>query len=118
MTYNTVSVTVAASKSPADAEPAEGNILAAPDGVMWPDTSGNPIVPDVVHAYLQNGTCTFSLVASDNFAAGVLGWSFIINIRGLPTVNVANVPVNFSSGASQNLWTILSAAGWTPIGQP
>lgn len=118
MTYNVVNVTVAADNSPADATTAEGNVVAVPSGVEWPDTSGNPIVPMVVHGTLLAGTCTLALVASDNFAAGVLNWDFIINIRGLPTVNVASVPVNFASGATQNVWTILQAAGWTPVTQP
>ena len=118
MTVNVVNVTVAADNSPADLATAEGNAVAVPSGVEWPDTSGNPIVPMVVHGYLVNGTCTLQLVASDNFSAGVLTWDFIINIRGLPTVNVPGVAVNFASGATQNVWTILSAAGWTPPPQP
>ena len=60
------------------------------------------------------GECQIALVASDNYAAGVLAWDLIINIRGLPTVNVSDVTVNFSNGATQNVWTILAAAGWTP----
>ena len=57
-------------------------------------------------------------IASDNFAAGVLTWDVIINVRGLPTVNMAAVPINFALGANQNIWTILSAAGWAPIVTP
>ena len=118
MTVNTVNVVVAADVSPADLATAEGNALAVPSGTEWPDTSNNPIVPMVVHGTLVSGTCTLQLVASDNFSAGVLTWDFIINIRGLPTVNVASVPVNFASGATQNVWTILTAAGWKPVSQP
>lgn len=120
MTTNVVTVTVAASNSPADQAAAEGNVVAVPDGAQWPDANNNPVVPMVVHGYLGDGTsqaagaCEIELVASDNFGAGVLTWDFIINIRGFPTVNVQSVPVNFSSGASQNIWTILAAAGWTP----
>lgn len=115
---NVVSVTVTADVSPADTATAEGNVVAVPSGNMWPDTSNNPIVPMVVHGILASGTCTLSLVASDNFTAGVLNWDFIINIRGLPTINVARVPVNFASGATQSIWPILQAAGWTPVSQP
>jgi len=124
VTLNVVNVVVAADPSPVDIQASggsafpEGNVLAVPSGVMWPDTSSNPIVPMVVHGALQSGTCTIGLVASDNFGAGVLTWDFIINIRGLPTVNVPAVPVNFASGATQNVWTILTAAGWTPTQQP
>jgi hypothetical protein len=124
---NIVNVTVAADVSPADPSNvhAEGNVVAVPSGVMWPDTNNVPIVPMVVHGTLGDGLngatageCIIQLVASDNFAAGVLNWDIIINIRGLPTVNVASVPVNFASGANQSVWSILSAAGWSPVSQP
>jgi hypothetical protein len=120
MSLNVVNVTVAADNSPADQAGtyAEGNVVAVPAGTEWPDTSGNAIVPAVVHGFLVNGTCTIELVASDNFGAGVLLWDFIINIRGMPTVNVSDAAVNFSSGANQNVWTILAAAGWTPPPSP
>lgn len=125
MTYNVVSVTVGASTSPVDIAKAEGNVVAVPAGTQWPDTSNDPIIPAVVHGTLgdglngaQPGECILQLVASDNFAAGVLAWDFIINLRGFPTVSVSDVPVNFSSGASQNVWTILAAAGWTPPSMP
>lgn len=127
MSVNIVNVTVAADVSPADPSNvfAEGNVVAVPSGTEWPDTSNNPIVPMVVHGTLGDGLngavpgqCIIKLVASDSFAAGVLNWDFIINIRQLPTVNFANVPVNFANGANQNVWTILSAAGWTPAPQP
>lgn len=118
MSANVVNVTFAVDNSPADLVTAEGNVLAVPSGVMWPDASTDPIVPMVVHAQLVSGTCTLVLVASDNFASGVLTWDFIVNIRGLPTVNVPGVAVNFASGANQNGWSVLSAAGWVPIAQP
>lgn len=118
MTVNVVNVIVAADSSPADLATAEGNAIAVPSGTEWPDTNDNPIVPMVVHGTLTNGTCTLVLVASDNFGAGVLNWDFIINLRGLPTVNVPGVPVNFSNGATQSVWDILTAAGWTPATQP
>jgi hypothetical protein len=114
MTVNVVSVVVAADSSPADAAPAEGHVVAIPTGVQWPDTSNNPIVPMVVQGTLANGTVTLQLVASDNFAPGVLTWTFNINIRGLKTVTASDVPVNFSLGATQNVWPILAAAGWNP----
>ena len=114
MAINTVNVVVAADASPVDPTFAEGNAIAVPDGLQWPDPGNNPIVPMVVKGTLQNGTTTLVLAASDSFAANVLTWDFIINIRGLPTVNVPNVPVNFANGATQSVWTILSAAGWLP----
>lgn len=124
MTANMVSVTLVADASPADAAPAEGNIVAVPSGTMWPDASGNPIVPMVVNGTLGDsslntpGACAIDLVASDNYAAGVLSWDFVINIRGLSTINVSGVAVNFASGGTQNIWTILAAAGWSPVSAP
>lgn len=126
MTYNVVNVTVAADPSPVDLSPAEGNVVAVPNGTLWPDTNANPIVPMVVHGTLGDGlngapaggsSCIIELVASDNFSAGVLNWDFLINIRELPTINVSGVPVNFASGANQNVWAILATAGWTPGSQ-
>jgi hypothetical protein len=125
MSLNVVNVTIAADNSPADVAVAEGNVVAIPSGTEWPDTNNNPIVPMVVHGTLGDGLngatageCIIKLVASDNFSAGVLTWDIIVNIRGMPTVNVASVPVNFTSGANQNVWAILSAAGWSPVSQP
>ena len=125
MTVNTVNVVVAADNSPADLATAEGNVVAVPSGTQWPDTNNVPIVPMVVHGTLGDrlnggtaGQAIIVLVASDNFTAGVLNWDIIVNIRGLPTVNVPGVPVNFANGATQSVWTILTAAGWTPTTQP
>lgn len=120
MPLNVVTVTVAADSAPNDPTSAEGNVIVIPDGDRWPDISGNPIVPMVVHATLNDGSsvtpgaCKVVLVASDNFNVGVLTWDFVINIRGFPTVKALDIPVNFAQGASQSIWTILSAAGWTP----
>lgn len=118
MSLNVVNVVVAADGSPADVTPsglvsAQGYVIASPDGVQWPDSNNEPIVPMVQHGNLINGTCTVQLVASDNFSAGVLTWDFIINLRGFPTVNFTGAPVNFSGGATQSVWSILAAAGWT-----
>jgi hypothetical protein len=116
MSFQTVDVTVAADTSGSSF--AEGNVVAIPAGTMWPDTNNVPIVPMVVHGTLANGTCTITLVASDNFTAGVLAWDLIINIRGMPTVNVPGCVVNHADGATQSVWGILTAAGWTPLERP
>lgn len=121
---NLVSVTITADPSPADTDIhgaqvyPEGNYVFTPSGAMWPDPSQNPVIPMVLHGVLVNGTASASLAASDNFSAGVLTWNAIINIRGLPTINVAGFPVNFSNGASQSVWPLLAAAGWAPTSQP
>lgn len=55
-----------------------------------------------------------SLLASDNFGAGELYYNIKILVQGLATINAQDIPVNFALGASQGLFTILEAAGWTP----
>jgi hypothetical protein len=55
-----------------------------------------------------------SLLASDNFAAGELTWNFKIVVQGITDIVVADVPVNFASGATQGLFGVLEAAGWSP----
>lgn len=119
MSFLTVAVTVAADTfSPDPNTYAEGNVVAVPSGTMWPDANDLPIVPMVVHGNLELGTCTLQLVASDNFATGVLRWDLIVNIRGMPTVNQPGCVINFADGATQSVWDILSAAGWSPITRP
>ncbi len=116
MALNTVTVTVAAQVSPADTgDYAEGNFVFSPNGTMWPTSAGQlPIVPQMQHGTLVNGTASVVLVASDNFAVNVLNWDVIINIRSLPTVNVAALPILFATGATQSIWDILIANGWAP----
>lgn len=119
MTYNLVTVVVAAQSSPIDAVPPEGRFVFSPNGVMWPGTLGSlPIIPDIQQGTLTLGTASVQLVASDNFALGVLYWDVIINIRGLPTVNASAITVNYATGASQSIWDILSAAGYSLVYQP
>lgn len=123
---NVVNVTVQVDGSPADPAAPEGNYVFTPSGVMWPDMSEDPIVPMVVHGQMTpnptasppNCSATVEIVSSDSFAAGVLTWDVIINVRGLPTVNASQVPINYSSGASQNIWEILESAGWAPPTEP
>jgi hypothetical protein len=54
------------------------------------------------------------LLASDNFGANEMNWSFKVIIQGAPNVIASNIPVNYALGASQGLFAILEAAGWTP----
>jgi hypothetical protein len=116
---NVVTVTVAVSDSPVDAVSAEGHYVFVPNGTQWPATIGAfPIVPMIQRGTLVLGTSSVQLVASDNFAAYVLSWDVIINVRGIPTINVPALPVLFASGATQSIWDILQANGWIPINQP
>lgn len=55
-----------------------------------------------------------SLLASDNFAAGELTWNFNIKVQGITDILVSDVPVNFANGATQGLFGVLEAAGWSP----
>jgi hypothetical protein len=114
MTLNVVTVSVGAAGSPGDASLPEGNMVCVPSGLQWPAAGDLPIVPMVVTATLALGTATAALVASDNFAAGVLTWNVIINIRGLPTIHASDLAVNFAVGPTQNIFDILQLNGWTP----
>lgn len=119
MTTNLVTVTVAATASPADVTSIEGNFVFVPNGYLYPLAPGTlPIIPMIQKGTLTNGTASVQLVASDNFAAQVLNWDVIINIRGLPTINEADLPILYASGASQSIWDILLANGWLPVQQP
>jgi len=119
MALNLVNVTVSAIGSPIDATEPEGNYTFVPSGTQWPSTDGvSAVVPAVIHGQFaaNTDTATVQLVASDNFSQGVLTWNVLINIRGLPTINVRDVPVNYADGASQNIFTILTNnAGWIPV---
>ncbi len=57
-----------------------------------------------------------ALLASDNFAVGLLTWNIKIIVQGVANIQQADVPINFASGATQGLFTILTAAGWNPTG--
>ena len=116
---NLVTVTVAAQGSPADTEAPEGNFVFVPNGTQWPGTPGSvPIDPRIQQGTLSNGTASVQLVASDNFAAGVLNWDIVINIRGMETVHASGVAINYATGPAQSVWDILAAAGWVPVSQP
>lgn len=94
----------------------EGNYLFIAGGTLLDDTNLAIVTPVVRGYLLPGGTGILSavLLASDNFGAGELLWSSFIQIQGLPPINVNDFAVNFAIGASQNLFTILRSAGWTP----
>jgi hypothetical protein len=57
-----------------------------------------------------------SLLASDNFgstAPWILSYNVKIVVQGMETISVDNVPILYSNGASQSIFTLLEAAGWT-----
>lgn len=80
------------------------------------DSSDVAIVTPVLVGVLVAGQLTASVLASDSagFADGALNWHVLVEVQGLANIDVENVPINFSNGASQNLLTVLTAAGWTP----
>lgn len=100
---------------------AEGNFLFDADGDLVQDPS-TAIVTPVVRGSLDSQGRLWdgktqgsgvSLLASDNFLDGQLTWHILLRIQGWGTADVADVPVNFTLGASQGIFGVLEAAGWS-----
>jgi hypothetical protein len=53
-----------------------------------------------------------SLLASSNFAVGYLTWNVYVQVRGEPVIEVNDVVVDYTLGATQGLFSILETAGW------
>lgn len=93
---------------------AEGTFLFAAVGTLM-DSSDLAIVTPVVQDVLDlNGNLSATLLASDNYAPGSLNWSCFVSVRGVSQIHVIGFPVDYALGASQNLYQILAAVGWTP----
>jgi hypothetical protein len=110
MTANLVTLTEAfGSGVPAD-------WLFVAGGTLADDTGAAIVTPIIRGNNMPGGTgiLSASLLASDNFSAGQLLWTCFIRVQGLPFIEVHSFPVNFSLGASQVLYTVLKASGWTP----
>lgn len=119
MSLNLVTVTIAVQGSPTDTSQPEGNFVCSPNGLLWPGTPGSlPITPEIQQGFLVLGTASVQLVASDNFAVGVLNWDVIINIRGLPTIHAIALVINYATGSSQSIWDILNSNGYSFTIQP
>ena len=58
------------------------------------------------------------LLASDNFAEGEFLWNFKVVLQGAANIISSNVQINYALGATQGLFSILEAAGWTPTVPP
>jgi hypothetical protein len=106
---NSVTVTAAFGSS------AQGNYLFAATGTLMSDANVAIVTPVLSGVLDSSGNMSVSLLASDNFSPGELTWNCFITVRGLSDVNVQGFAVNFSLGASQNLFTILKASGWNPL---
>lgn len=80
------------------------------------DSLGSLSVPAGGAGSTGNGAAGtgISLLASDNFALGELTWNFKIVVQGITDIVVSDVPVNFVNGATQGLFGVLEAAGWSP----
>lgn len=93
---------------------AQGYYLFAATGTLM-DSTDIAIVTPVVQGTLDtSGNLSAVLLASDNFAPGALTWSCYVTVKGLSTIHVVDFTVAYGQGASQTLFAILSAAGWTP----
>ena len=94
---------------------AEGNFLFVATGTLVSDANAGIILPVVNGVLDSSGNLSASLVASDNYGLGELTWNVFITVRGMSPIEVYDVVINFSAGASQNLFAILEANGWTPL---
>lgn len=115
-------VTVTASL-PADptTDPAtfpQGHYELVPTGMAYDADQHVMIVPVMKQGKFTDGAISVPLVASDNFAAGVLTWDVHVELRGVENIDVPQVSINYTDGASQDLFTILSSAGWVPPSKP
>lgn len=86
-------------------------------GTLVDDTNLAIVTPVVRGSTMVGGTglLSASLLASDNFGTGELLWTCFIRVQGLPEIEWHDFNVNFANGASQSLYTVLKAAGWTPV---
>jgi hypothetical protein len=93
----------------------EGNFLFAAQGTYM-DSASLAVVTPVVSGQLDpTGLLTASILASDNYPDGCLLWYIHVTVGNFPNIEAPNVPVNFSNGASQGLFGILTSIGYNFI---
>lgn len=92
----------------------QGWYLFAATGTLMDDQNLAIVTPVIQGNLDSSGNLSVALLASDNFSAGELTWSCFIEVKGQTLVRVQDFPVYFALGASQRLYTVLAAAGWTP----
>ena len=119
-------VTVNATLQTSYGDPGQGHWLFAATGTLMSATYVAIVAPVIDGSLDSNGQLQYTnpdtavvsegvpLLASDNFAAGDLLWNFFGSFSGMAAIHVTNMIVNFAGGASQNLFAILAANGWTP----
>jgi len=105
---NTVTVTASFGAS------AQGSFLFAATGSLVSDSNVAIVTPTINGRLDSSGNLTAVLLASDNFGLHELTWNCFISVKGMSDIFVQGFAVNFALGASQNLFTILEASGWTP----
>jgi len=84
------------------------------------DSQGALSMPTGSIGTVSPGTANtgLNILASDSFPAGDLLWNIKLQVQGVPDIIANNVAVNFAAGATQGLFDILSAAGWTATVPP
>jgi hypothetical protein len=104
----------------------EGTWLFAATGTLMDSVYVAIVAPVISGCWDENGEMQVTnaatgaisegavLLTSDDYEAGALLWNFFAQIQGMPAIHVTGMTINFSNGASQNLFTILAANGWTP----
>jgi hypothetical protein len=108
-------VTLTASWNDGNGNVGTGNYEVIPGGSGIESGTVMFSSPEVSGQLDDTGSFSVTLRASDDFAFGVLNYSFKIIVEGIENVIASNVPVNFTPGGSaQGLFAVLSAAGWSP----
>lgn len=118
-------VTVNASLMDSEGQPGQGHWLFAATGSLMTSSYVAIVAPVVDGTIDASGQMSWinelgqvvngpQLLASDDFQTGALYWNFFGSFRGMANIHITNMQINFSDGASQNLFTILAANGWTP----
>src|SRR5690348_15352431 len=94
---------------------AEGTFLFVATGTLISDANAGIVQPVINGILDSSGNLSASLVASDNYGTGELTWNVFVTVRGISPIEWTDVVINFAAGATQNLFTILKANGWTPL---
>jgi hypothetical protein len=86
------------------------------------DSLGAISLPSGTYGSAGDGTPNsgLALLASDNFGAGELLWTVKIVVEGVANISASGIIINYADGATQGLFTILEANGWsaTATAQP
>jgi hypothetical protein len=103
---NTVTLTASWGSS------ASGNYLVYPTGTLVASGGVAVDIPAADGTLDDTGSFSVDLVASDDYTAGVLNWSFKIIVAGMTNIIADDIPILYSNGADQGLFEALDYAGW------